>query len=213
MKLIEMCKLFNITDINMEDSKSLRKKYKALMKVYHPDNVRSTKNKDITAVDVNEAFNELLIIVKDIEIIKRLEKAASLNTVLIDLNTLIDVLEGKKVNLVNGDICSYSYINRNNTYIRVEVSIEINGISTSFYNIQPYNKMNDYSVDVEIPVSDYNDTTNIRTSRYNKNIDININNSSIYRLIVKPYKDIKVALNIKKVLIKKKENTVIWKRS
>lgn len=213
MKLIEMCKLFNITDINMEDSKSLRKKYKALMKVYHPDNVRSNKNKDITAVDINEAFNELLIIVKDIEIIKRLEKAASLNTVLIDLNTLIDVLEGKEIKLVNGDICSYSYINRNNTYIRVEVSIEINGISTSFYSIQPYNKMNDYSVDVEIPVSDYNDTTNIRTSRYNKNIDININNSSIYRLIVKPYKDIKVALNIKKILIKKKENTVIWKRS
>lgn len=209
MKLIEMCKLFNITDINMEDSKSLRKKYKALMKIYHPDNVRSNKNKDITAVDINEAFNELLIIVKDIEIIKRLEKAACLNTVLIDLNTLIDVLEGKEIKLVNGDICSYSYINRNNTYIRVEVSIEINGISTSFCSIQPYNKMNDYSVDVEIPVSDYNDTTNIRTSRYNKNIDININNSSIYRLIIKPYKDIKVALNIKKVLIKKKENTVI----
>lgn len=209
MKLIEMCELFNITDINNEDSKSLRKKYKKLMKVYHPDNMRSNKRSDITAVDINEAFNELLIIVKDIEILKRLEKAASLNTVLIDLNTLIDVLEGKEIKLVNGDICTYAYINRNNTYIRVEVSIEVNGLSTSFYSIQPYNKMNDYSIDAEIPVSDYKDTVNIRTSKYNKNIDININNSSIYRLIVKPYKDIKVALNIKKVLIKKKENTVV----
>ena len=209
MKLIEMCELFNITDINNEDSKSLRKKYKKLMKVYHPDNIRSNKRNDITAVDINEAFNELLIIVKDIEILKRLEKAASLNTVLIDLNTLIDVLEGKEIKLVNGDICTYAYINRNNTYVRVEISIEVNGLSTSFYSIQPYNKMNDYSIDVEIPVSDYKDTVNIRTGKYNKNIDININNSSIYRLIVKPYKDIKVALNIKKILIKKKEGTVI----
>lgn len=209
MKLIEMCKLFNITDINNEDSKSLRKKYKKLMKVYHPDNMRSNKRNDITAVDINEAFNALLIIVKDIEILKRLEKAASLNTVLIDLNTLIDVLEGKEIKLVNGDICTYAYINRNNTYVKVEVSIEVNGLSTSFYSIKPYNKMNDYSIDVEIPVSDYKDTVNIRTGKYNKNIDININNSSIYRLIVKPYKDIKVALNIKKILIKKKEGTAI----
>ena len=209
MKLIEMCELFNITDINKEDSKSLRRKYKKLMKIYHPDNIGSNKNSNITAVDINEAFNELLVIIKDIEILKRLEKAASLNTVLIDLNTLIDVLEGKEVDLINGDICTYSYINRNNTYIRVEISIEINGLSTSFYSIQPYNKMNEYSVDVEIPISDYKDTVNVRASKYNKNIDININNSSIYRLIVKPHKDIKVALNIKKVLIKKKENTVI----
>lgn len=200
MTIEEAFRLFNITNINNEDEQSLKKKYRKLMIKYHPDNSSDENN---MASVINEEYKKLVSLIKKIELLRIIENKQDEDTVIIDLNNLINILDNKEIILNNGKKCDKTYLSKNTSYIIIYVELEINDTAVVFDKIVRYNSMGNYEMDIDIPVEDIDKQLKLTAKKYNDKISINIDRG-MYKIPIRPHKNLKIELNIKKVIIKEK---------
>lgn len=201
MSIEQALQLFEVSDISDIDKDQLKKKNRELNKKYHPDNAKTGNQEKFLLV--KEAYDFLSDALEKIKQYKDLYKETKLETIVIPLNKLIDLYDGKVLSVGNSD-CTMnldkSTMMKNNTLILSDVSIEHNSLVTSFDNIQPWNVNDNYSIDCVIPVEKLGDSEKIKIKLHDKEMNIDMKYQSMKLKFTLPH-SVKVEVNVSKKII------------
>jgi hypothetical protein len=197
MDIDKALKLFNINDLMNEDKASIKKKYRKLMLKYHPDNCNGDERK---AQDVSLAYEILGETLEKLTKYKAITQSQQLMTIVIPLNKLINLYDGKVETLKVADKIvdvDKKILKKNNALIIIEASIYHNGIAYSFSNIEPWNITDNYEVNCDIIVNDIFDEEEIivKVGKNEKNIKMK---SQSLKLVMKIEHNISVNVIINK---------------
>lgn len=201
MSIEQALQLFEVNDISDIDKDQLKKKNRELNKKYHPDNAKTGNQEKFLLV--KEAYDFLSDALEKIKQYKDLYKETKLETIVIPLSKLIDLYDGKVLSVGNSDgtmDLDKSTMMKNNTLILSDVSIEHNGLVTSFDNIQPWNVNDSYSIDCVIPVEKLGDSEKIKIKLYDKEMNIDMKYQSMKLKFTLPH-SVKVEVNVSKKII------------
>lgn len=164
MDLEKSIELFKISDLTSETKATLKAKYRKLMIKYHPDNCNG---KDDKAKEVSLAYDILKDALDQISKYKAINEAQHHEeyTIIIPLSKLIELYRGKTITLGSGSNTkgiTKKDIQRYNTLIISDVTIEHNGIIQRFSNIQHWSISDNYAIQCEVTVNNLSDKETIR---------------------------------------------------
>ena len=175
MNISKAIDILSISDIFSEDENSLKKKYRQLIKIYHPDvyNGDDTKSKEISdAYDLLKVELPKLLQYKSIETSNR-----QIITVGVPFDKLIEIYKGNNVS-INDVTLTKSSIHAYNTIVFEDVSITHNNITNTFTNSEKVSMNREYTIWSDISVSDIFSKEHIKISVLDKELDIDISGQS-----------------------------------
>ena len=158
MSLDKALELFKIEDITQETSATLKGKYRKLMIKYHPDNCNGDENK---AKDISIAYEILKDAAEKIHKYQLMDTKEEKYTLVIPLSKLIDAYSGKTVKIGQKEFNRHD-IQKHNTLILSEVTIEHNGVVNRFSNVQHWSISDNYEINCDIIVEKLNNKEAVR---------------------------------------------------
>lgn len=158
MNLDKALELFKIEDITQETSATLKGKYRKLMIKYHPDNCNGDDNK---AKDISIAYEILKDAAEKIHKYQLMDAKEEKYTLVIPLSKLIDAYSGKTVKIGQNEFNRHD-IQKHNTLILSEVTIEHNGVVNRFSNVQHWSISDNYEINCDIIVEKLNNKEAVR---------------------------------------------------
>lgn len=202
MDIINAMKVFDISDIISETDTSLKKKYRVLMRKYHPDSCGGSDDK---AKEISTAYSALLGIMDKIKSFN-LSRNASIPFVIIGLHelcriynneTITVIANGSEQKITKGDLKRY------NIMIALEVAVYHNGVQEVYSNLEPWNISDKYNVKCDIHVTSLNGVEDIQIGFLNTMRDIKLD-SSITSIVFTEKYNIKVSVEFFKKLYSQK---------
>lgn len=169
--------VFNITDISKVSDEDVRKKYRKLMKVNHPD-VGGSEEK---AKEIIEANNTILNALKELKR-HQIENKSTDATIFINLGSLINIFNGESITVGNSDnsiTVNRSNINAFKVMINIDISIMFNGIEYKFSKFELRNHSDNYSIVCKYLAYTFDEVVNARIMAYGKDITINIKDANL----------------------------------
>ena len=164
MTTIEAIKLMGFSpyaDFNLTD---LKKRYRKLAMVNHPDHGGSSEAFQL----INEANAIVQQYLREVAVFKMIEKASIERTAIISLDDMLRLYDGHKIKIADDYELTFGRLKANKIYIEVPVKISINGIQQEFDRYVLYRLDNKYDVFCEIVDSSLIDTRNIEVRVSNK---------------------------------------------
>lgn len=158
MSLDKALELFKIEDITQETSATLKGKYRKLMIKYHPDNCNGDENK---AKDISIAYEILKDAAEKIRKYQLMDTKEEKYTLVIPLSKLIDAYSSKTVKIGQKEFNRHD-IQKHNTLILSEVTIEHNGVANRFSNVQHWSISDNYEINCDIIVEKLNNKEAVR---------------------------------------------------
>lgn len=158
MSLDKALELFKIEDITQETSATLKGKYRKLMIKYHPDNCNGDENK---AKDISIAYEILKDAAEKIRKYQLMDTKEEKYTLVIPLSKLIDAYSSKTVKIGQKEFNRHD-IQKHNTLILSEVTIEHNGVVNRFSNVQHWSISDNYEINCDIIVEKLNNKEAVR---------------------------------------------------
>lgn len=204
MGLNEALDIFNIEDITQETEDTVKKKYRILMRKYHPDNNNGDNTKAVNLSSAYEIIKEALVkLVQYSQIQKQSEKL----TVVIPLHKLIELYKGGTLTLGSGEkqrVFSNKDIQKHNTLVISDVTITHNGIVHNFNNVQPWSIGDNYEVNCDIYVDDITqkEVVIIQVDDYRK--EISFTSQSVVMRVTLDY-NVNVSVRITKKTLAKED--------
>jgi hypothetical protein len=205
MNIGKALELFEIDDISLETKETLKKKYRLLMRKYHPDNYNGDTK---LASDITSANEILIRAVENAEQFKALHKKSEVLTIVIPLSVLIQSYCGEVITIGSGNNkrkLSRVDIKKNNTLIIVEAIIEQRGIQHEFSSVVAWNINDKYDINCEIFVESLAATEDIVIRVEDKKLSIPMESSSVKTIFTLSY-GIKVGVTVTKKLRKEEES-------
>lgn len=138
MNLNKACYILGITNINNEDLKSVKKKYRQLMKMHHPDNGIM----DNKVYDIGDAYNTVTEVINKIGNTARNEN----NNYSIRVINIEDIVDAYDKN----DREKIRHLALENDYIIIDTMTMIDGIWDNSTDIIKYNIYGRYSVSIRL---------------------------------------------------------------
>lgn len=169
--------LFGITDISKVTDDEVRKKYRRLMKINHPD-VGGSEEK---AKEIIEANTLILNTIKELSKHKIESKTTDV-TVFINFGSLISIFNGEKITVGNSEnaiVIDRSNINAFRVMVSIDISVIINGIEYKFNRFELRNHSDNYSISCKYPAYTFNEVVSARIIAYGKDITINIKDMNL----------------------------------
>lgn len=205
MNLIESLELFGIDNIISEDRDSIKKKYRNLIKKYHPDNIKNSTIKKYDASDINDAYQILSDVLQKAEMLRALESTGRAELVIsMPLSKLIDIYdkkypiiknEGKDIEVTIGTL------NKEKVMFVIEAIVNYRGVNYEFTNIQKRNIEDSYSIDCNIPVNSLEEIEDAYIKILGEDKKINLTHQSTSIILTFKY-NIKIKVKINKKIIK-----------
>lgn len=209
MNLEKSLEIFNVSDLTVETDETIKKKYKKLMIKYHPDNCNGN---DAIAKDVSLAYDVLK------EAIENIRKQLAINavkeeyTIIIPLSKLIQVYDGKNITMSSGEKAkevNRKDIQRYNTLIISDVTLNHNGIEHRFSNIQHWSISDKYVINCEILVNNLFDREKVLIKLEDFEKEISFTSQAVSMLIQLPFNisvEVKIDKKMKQDSTKKEKN-------
>lgn len=206
LSILEFESLDDITD------DKLTKAYRKLMRQHHPDlfhhDEKLLKEHEKYAKLINEAHEILGSILKQIDSIRQWEALTHKEEIfaIIPFQSLFDMYNGKVVKLHSGggsnDVfeLNKSNIRTNRIILCIECCIIHNNVTHQFSTLKPAIISDEYNIDCEIPVIDDKLVEDIKIEAYEKNISIQLKNSTTI-LKLRYTSGVTLTLNIRKRII------------
>lgn len=172
MSIKESLEILNITDISEETEFTLKKKYKELMKKYHPD----VCGDDTQAKKIGIAYENIKGILNNLKVFKKLEQDNQAINVVIPISKLLDIYSGDSITVHDRDKQEYSINNKNirkyNALLIIDLSVQNNGITYTENFIKPWNLADTYEVSINIPVEKLTNKEEFRINLVNKECNV-----------------------------------------
>lgn len=153
MGIEKALEIFRIENIDFETDDTLKKKYRTLMKENHPD-VTGDTNK---AQDIGKAYSILKNVLKQLNMLKLVNKQKEVLNIILPLHKLIDIYNGESVSIKNNDtniVITKETLNRHNVLILSELSLRHNNVDQVFTSINTRDLSDTYEIQCEIYVTD-----------------------------------------------------------
>lgn len=183
MNIDKALRLFNIDDINNISTDGIKKTYRKLMLVNHPDK-GGCQN---IAVDINEAYNILKDLAFQLEEFKSsiVEKNTKRQMCIIDIDKYADIYSGAEYKVYSSKdskTLSKSTLSQFRVMLDINIAIEINGVINEFNKVVARDSSDVYMIDCKIP-KEYGKDLELTIKAYGKSVNITM-------------KDTKIALNL-----------------
>lgn len=191
--------IFGIDNISNVDTTELKKKYKNLMRQYHPD---VYKGGDDKAKEVSLAYNMILSISEKLSQLASLGSNKGTSMIFITLSELIKLYNGETLSIKVKDKMeefTKSDIRQHNTYIISDVMIYHNGLHLTFTNTEPWNLKDEYNVHCDLYVNNLTSDDEVRIGILDSMKDIHFDTESI-KVVIREKFNIKVAVTLNKKL-------------
>lgn len=209
MNLVESLELFGIDNIVSEDMDSIKKKYRRLMKKYHPDmnyaNIEKSTIKKYDASDINDAYQILSDVLRKAEMLRALEATSRTELVIsMPLSKLIDIYDKRYPIIKNEDKnieVTIGTLNKEKVLFVIEAIVNYKGINYEFTNIQKRNMEDSYNIDCDIPVNSLEEVEDAYIRILGEDKKINLTHQSTSIILTFKY-NIKVKVKINKKIIK-----------
>lgn len=198
MNLDKALELFKIEDITQETSATLKGKYRKLMIKYHPDNCNGDDNK---AKDISIAYEILKDAAEKIHKYQLMDTKEEKYTLVIPLSKLIDAYSGKTVKIGQNEFSRHD-IQKHNTLILSEVTIEHNGVVNRFSNVQHWSISDNYEINCDIIVEKLNNKEAVRIKLENFDKEFMLSGQAVSIKIPLKF-NISVDIRINKKLVNK----------
>lgn len=166
MNLKEACMVFGINNIKCEDKKSIKRRYRELMVMYHPDNCGDNDK----AAIVGEAYS-VLNEIQDFATAMRNVNNIEIN--IVDLRDIIDI----------SDINKIKEMAKEDTFVLIDTAYCINGTWFEHRNIVRYNVYGRYNIEIRMNI-DYSEQNEIDIRVCNKLVSTTIS-TQIKNLVVR----------------------------
>lgn len=185
--MLEALRLFEYRDINeVVDAGDIKKRYRKLMRKYHPDLVHGDKNLEIEytnlSKDINEAHEIILKLIKEVKLLRMLEGANNPGRVceIIDFKDLFKLYANECVTLASGFQLTKSNIRAHNIILNIGCGILVNGIMQTFNQLTPWVLKDEYKIECPVMV-DNTDPVDIIIYCHTKvlNITLKSNNTRL----------------------------------
>lgn len=198
MNLDKALELFKIEDITQETNATLKGKYRKLMIKYHPDNCNGDDNK---AKDISIAYEILKDAAEKIHKYQLMDAKEEKYTLVIPLSKLIDAYSGKTVKIGQNEFSRHD-IQKHNTLILSEVTIEHNGVVNRFSNVQHWSISDNYEINCDIIVEKLNNKEAVRIKLENFDKEFMLSGQAVSIKIPLKF-NISVDIRINKKLVNK----------
>lgn len=192
------CSLFDITDISLETEDTVKSKYRQLTKKYHPDNVKTGDQKKF--LEIRDAIEILTDAIKKISQYKEINRTQTLYTMVITLDKLIHLYQGGTITMGDGENSievNKGIMKKNNTLILSAVSIEHNGTTYNYDNVEAWNIDDKYNVCCDLFVENIVDAEDIKIKIHDKELNISMKSQSMSINFILDY-NIKIRVTINK---------------
>lgn len=154
MDTVEAIKIFEVISIDNIDETDIKKKYRALMKKVHPDNVANT------LVDAGETIANLQmardILLEYVKVSKLNESKYRKKTYFINIDKLQKLYNKEKVSIGN-DVIDVSDLTYSEVYLELVYEVWINNLSMTSRSICHYRSSDIYDIYIDVPMSDCSD--------------------------------------------------------
>lgn len=178
MELREALEIFEIKLLNDIDEAKLKRKYRKLMKMYHPDSGNGSN--EISAM-INEAYSLLKESLKNDRIYREIHEEKQENIFLILIEDYSKLLRGLDVVQVN----TGEMVNKNNIIWRlvkylIKYTIVIDGEEIQHTAIVSRNMENVYETRCEVYLNENEDIKEFMLNVYGKQYNIVLDKTKIY---------------------------------
>lgn len=182
ISLIEALEIFNIRDVNEVWNIELKKRYRELVRKYHPDNGNDSR----MIVKVNSGYKLLQ------ELKETVTPVVSKKSIILTLYTLIKAFKGERVKVGN-EYYTASELRRGETYIIIQAFVNKDTIVA----IQKLNMEQKYVVDGTVYVDNIQNKEKVTFGILNKKLSIDMEVLSLEANFVLD-ENIKVKIRINK---------------
>ncbi len=138
MNLNRACSILGITNINDEDLKSVKKKYRSLMKRHHPDN----NTGDTKAYDIGDAYNTVTEVLNKIGNISK-QGRYEYSIKVINLENIVSAYTENNSEKIR-------YLALENDFILIDTMTLLDGIWSNNTDIIKYNIYGRYNVNIKL---------------------------------------------------------------
>lgn len=183
MNLSEALSVFNMKSIHELDEDTLKKRYRKLMKIYHPDS--NTGNSDIS-IKVNSAYSILKEEIKLDKVYNEIYASeVDESAIIIGVEDYSDLMKGLDVRKVNGNtvVNKDTILWRNVKYL-IRYTLVIDGEEINRIAIVNRNSENIYNARCEIYLKDNEDTKTFELLIYDKKYTVLLDSNKIYLIDV-----------------------------
>ena len=178
MDLLDALKLFEIDSIINVNEADLKKKYRKLIKLNHPD-LGGSENKSMEIISAYDILKKSIETLKNIDILSK----SSTETVIISFENLIDILKGKSIsytanskNIIN---ISKENINRYNIIVEIRIKIEFNGVCREYTKFEVRTISDSFTIHCKYAALNLTDTIETKIIAYGKNVDLKLSNPNV----------------------------------
>ena len=174
MNISHAIKIFGIKGLNKINEDDIKKKYRRLMQINHPD-VGGSEEK---AKEVNEAHDILKKALKNIKIYERPDEK-DLRRYIIPLSELVEIYLGKELKFDNGEdgenILDRKRLRTANVILVIEISVEHRGETYNFDTFTVPNLRDEYTIDCKIFDTNIYEDSEVKIKAYDKEIETSMN--------------------------------------
>lgn len=199
MTVIEALRIFNISDIDSISKEYIKKTYRELMRMNHPDKGGNLR----LAQDINEANEVLTKVVNQMATIKpKYSTKTADKPCLLDLESYIKIFSGNIVKLKfrESEIQIDKHnINKFRLLISTQIYIDINGIRTEYNTIFARNLSDTYDYTVLVPITSIDECIDFNLTVNNKSKSISKCKSSTVIVFEFDY-NIKVRVRVERMI-------------
>ena len=164
MNYFEALRVFSINNGNDINEARVKKIYRGLVKRYHPD----VCGNDIKYKQIQDAYEQLKLVIAEAEM-EQAAKEEEHRSFAISLDDLLSLFNGKEIT-VDGQILHKSDVNVYKIYIKIEVSVIVNGVESIYKFIKPRNIKDNYDMDITLYDVDTDKPLDINIKILNKSI-------------------------------------------
>jgi len=171
MNYYEALRLFNIDNSNEIEATVIKKKYRTLVKKWHPD----VCGDDTKYKEVQDAYKIINDYLKAADKNKLNSVEERQKTVILEVKDILDIFKGKEIRINNNINITKDSIARYNVFVRISTDIIIDGVTFNFSTIKPRNIKDEYVFDIMLPDTDLDRTVAIKVKLMDRHIDKEMN--------------------------------------
>jgi len=167
MNYYEALRLFNIDNSNEIEATVIKKKYRTLVKKWHPD----VCGDDTKYKEVQDAYKIINDYLKAADKNKLNSVEERQKTVILEVKDILDIFKGKEIRINNNININKDSIARYNVFVRISTDIIIDGVTFNFSTIKPRNIKDEYVFDIMLPDTDLDRTVAIKVKLMDRHIE------------------------------------------
>lgn len=167
MNYYEALRLFNIDNSNEIEATVIKRKYRTLVKKWHPD----VCGDDTKYKEVQDAYKIINDYLKAADKNKLNSVEERQKTVILEVKDILDIFKGKEIRINNNINITKDSIARYNVFVRISTDIIIDGVTFNFSTIKPRNIKDEYVFDIMLPDTDLDRTVAIKVKLMDRHID------------------------------------------